>query len=485
MKIGDASLELVQRVSQRLLRNRPKMVKQLERVLVPAEEVIKKPIWGCQMCGQCILHDTGLTCPMGCPKNLRNGPCGGVRPDGMCEVDATKPCVWALGYKRSQKLPWAEHFYQLNPPVDWTLRGSSSWINLVLQRDHRDLIQPRWNGNTLEWKNKPLRTGSKLERRLRAGQFAVTVEIDPPNDVGIDEFIRTARALAPMVDGMNITDNTRATIHMSSLAAAALLTHEGLEPVMQITCRDRNQLALQSDLLGASALGIQNVLCLTGDYPTLGDHKWAKPVFDIDSVNLIRYARQMCDQAIYMNRQPIKNPPRLFIGGADAPLTEPRDFRPHRLAKKVAAGVDFVQSQLIFDIAGLRQYMQNVRDMGLDKHVAILIGVGVLPGPKTARMINENVPGLEIPEWVIERMERLPKEKHRDEGIAIAIEMVQQIREIEGVAGIHLTAMFQKGKAEAIQAIGEAVGFLPREPLPDLLELPVMVSAPAIVPAAE
>lgn len=479
MNLGDASLKFVQRISQRLLSNRPKTVKQFERVLVPVEEVIKKPVWGCQMCGQCILHDTGLTCPMGCPKNLRNGPCGGVRSDGTCEVDPNKPCVWALGYERSQRLPWPEHMYQLNPPLDWTLKGTSSWINLLLERDHRDLIKPPWNGNTLEWKNKPLRAGSRLERRLRANQFAVTVEIDPPNDTGTDEFMKMAHALGPMVDAMNITDNTRATVHMSSLAAAALLTHAGLEPVMQITCRDRNRLALQGDLLGASALGVQNVLCLTGDYPTLGDHKWARPVFDLDSVNLIRYTREMCDQALFMNRQPIKNPPRLFLGGADAPLTEPRYFRPHRLAKKVAAGVDFIQSQLIFDIPAFRQYMQAVRDMGLHKHVAILVGVGVLPGPKTAHRINESVPGLEIPEWVIQRMEGVPKEKRRTEGIAIAIEIIQQLREIEGVAGVHITAMFHEGKPEAIQAIGEAVGFLPREPLPDLPTLPVIAAAPA------
>lgn len=466
-------MNVIQRLARSLLGNRPNAVKTLERVLIPVEEAIKKPVFGCQMCGQCILHDTGLTCPMGCPKNLRNGPCGGVRPDGMCEVGASKPCVWALGYRRSQHLPWPEHFYQHNPPVDWTLKGTSSWVNVLLGLDHRDLIKPPWRGNTLEWKDKPLRSGSTLERRLRAGEFAVTVEIDPPNDAGIDEFLALARALSPLVDAMNVTDNTRATVHMSSLAAAALLTHAGMEPVMQITCRDRNQLALQSDLLGASALGVQNMLCLTGDYPTLGDHKWAKPVFDIDSVNLITYARQMCDQAVFMNRQPIKTPPRLFIGGADAPLTEPRDFRPHRLAKKVAAGADFVQSQLIFDVAGFRQYMQNVRDLGLHKHVAILPGVGVLPGVKTARMIHESVPGLEIPEWVIKRLEGVPKEKQRAEGVAIAIEIVQQLREIEGVAGVHLTAMYQKGKAEAIQTIGEAAGFLPRPPLSWPVEAPV------------
>ena len=431
----------------------------------PAEELIKRPVFGCQMCGQCIQHDTVLTCPMGCPKNLRNGPCGGVYADGSCEVDPSKPCVWALGYERSNRLPWTEQFYQINPPVDWTLKGTSSWINLALERDHRDLIRPPSYGNPLAWEDRPIRAGSKLEQRLRAGQFAVTVEVDPPDDVGIDAFMEMAHTLAPLVDAMNITDNTRALVHMSSLAAAALLTHAGLEPVMQITCRDRNQLALQADLLGAAALGIKNVLCLTGDYPTLGDHKWAKPVFDIGSINLITYAKQMCDQAVFMNGQPIKTPPRLFIGGAAAPLTEPREFRPHRLAKKVTAGADFIQTQLVFDVDGFREYMKAVRDLGLHEQVAILPGVGVLPGPKTARMINEKVPGLEVPEWVIERMEGVSKEKRRAEGVAIAIETVQQIREIEGVSGVHLTAMFKKGKADAIQAIGEAAGLLPRPAL--------------------
>ncbi len=471
-------MNVFQRVAQSLFGNRPRAVKALEQVLIPLEEVIKKPVWGCQMCGQCILHDTGLTCPMGCPKNLRNGPCGGVRSDGSCEVDPAKPCVWALGYKRSQRLPWAEHFTQLNPPVDWTLKGSSSWINVLLERDHRDLIRPPVRNNVLEWKDRGLRSGSTLERRLLAGEFAVTVEIDPPTDAAIGDFLQMAHGLAPLVDGMNITDNTRATVHMSSLAAAALLTHAGLEPVMQITCRDRNRLALQSDVLGAAALGVQNVLCLTGDYPTLGDHKWAKPVFDIDSVNLIRYTRQMCDRAVFMNQQPIRVPPRLFIGGADAPLTEPRDFRPQRLAKKVAAGVDFIQTQLIFDVEAFRGYMRRVRELGLHKQVAILPGVGVLPGAKTARMINAHVPGLEIPESVIIRLEGVSKDRQRAEGIAIASEIVQQMQQIEGVAGVHLTAMYQKGKVEAIQAVGEAAGILPR-PAPSWLAM-----APAMEPVA-
>ncbi len=455
----------LQSIAQSLLKGRPKTVKALERVLGPAEELVKRPVWGCQMCGQCILHDTGLTCPMGCPKNLRNGPCGGVYADGSCEVDPSKSCVWALSYQRSKRLPWSEHFYQLNPPVDWTLKGSSSWINVALELDHRDLIRPLSYGNPLAWGDRPIRAGSKLEQRLRAGQFAVTVEIDPPDDVGTDDFLEMARALDPLVDAMNITDNTRALVHMSSLAAATLLTHAGLEPVMQITCRDRNQLALQGDLLGASALGVKNVLCLTGDYPTLGDHKSAKPVFDIGSINLITIARQMCDQAVFMNQQPIKTPPRLFIGGAAAALTEPREFRPHRLAKKVAAGADFVQTQLVFDVDGFREYMHAVRDLGLHEQVAILPGVGVLPGPKTARMINEKVPGLDVPEWVIERLEGVPKGKRRAEGVAIAVETVQQIREIQGVSGVHLPAMFKKGKLEAIQAIGEAAALLPRPPL--------------------
>jgi len=299
---------------------------------------------------------------------------------------------------------------------------------------------------------------SQLERRLRAGGFAVTVEVDPPSDAETNGFLETARALAPLVDAINITDNTRATVHMSSLAAAALLTQAALEPVMQITCRDRNRLALQADLLGAAALGVKNVLCLTGDYPTLGDHKWAKPVFDIDSINLIAYARQLCDDKILMNNRPMKAAPRFLLGAADAPLTEPRDFRPQRLAKKIAAGADFIQTQLIFDIEGFRTYMMRVRDMGLHERAAILAGVGVLPGPKTAQMINQNVAGLEVPPAIIRRMQGVPAEKRRAEGLAIAVELSQQIAEIEGVAGLHLTAMFRTGKAEAVQEVIESAG---------------------------
>jgi 5,10-methylenetetrahydrofolate reductase len=195
----------------------------------------------------------------------------------------------------------------------------------------------------------------------------------------------------------------------------------------------------------------------------------------------------MCDRAVFMNRQPMKVPPRLFIGGADAPLTEPRDFRPHRLGKKVVAGADFIQTQLIFDVDGFREYMRQVRDLGLHRKVAILPGVGVLPGVKTARAINANVPGLTIPDDVIRRLEAAPKERQRDEGIAIATEIVQALQGIEGVAGVHLTAMFQKGKADAIQAIGEAAGLLPRPSLAWTLdgEGAMTVARPADEPASK
>ncbi len=322
-------------------------------------------------------------------------------------------------------------------------------------------------------------SGSRLEQVLRAGHFAVTGELGPPQSADGDEIRKKAKLLIGNCDAVNITDNQTAIVRMSSIGAGTIVVQEGLEPVIQMTCRDRNRLAIQSDLLGAYALGMKNLLCLSGDHQTFGNHPTAKNVFDMDSVQLTHMVKGMRDEKIFQCGEAFKGQePCFFIGAAAAPFADPIPFRPYRLAKKVEAGADFIQTQLIYDIAAFKQYMEKVRELGLHEKTYILAGVGPLKSPGMARYMKNNVPGLLVPDELIERMtaagapwadipkEDLTKEDKRArsdawkaEGIQICIELIQQIREIEGIAGVHIMAIEWE---EAVQPIAEGAGLLPR-----------------------
>lgn len=321
--------------------------------------------------------------------------------------------------------------------------------------------------------------GSTLERVLRAGHFAVTGELGPPQSADGDVIRQKAALLKGACDGVNITDNQTAIVRMSSIGAGTIVVQEGLEPIIQMTCRDRNRLAIQSDLLGAYALGMRNLLCLSGDHQTFGNHPTAKNVFDMDSVQLIQTVAAMRDKGIFQCGEAFKGTePRFFIGAAAAPFADPIDFRPYRLAKKVNAGADFVQTQLIYDVDAFKVYMEKVRKLGLHEKIYILAGVGPLKSPGMARYMKDNVPGLLVPDELIERMTQagapwagkskddLTKEDKKAraqawqaEGIRICIELIQQIRAIEGVAGVHIMAIEWE---DAVRPIAEGAGLLPR-----------------------
>ena len=321
--------------------------------------------------------------------------------------------------------------------------------------------------------------GSNLERILRAGHFAVTGELGPPQSADGSVIREKAALLKGACDAVNITDNQTAIVRMSSIGAGAIVVQEGLEPIIQMTCRDRNRLAIQSDLLGAYALGMRNLLCLSGDHQTFGNHPNAKNVFDMDSIQLVQMVATMRDERVFQCGDPFKGQePRFFIGAAAAPFADPIDFRPYRLAKKVRAGANFIQTQLIYDIEAFKVYMEKVRQLGLHEQTYILAGVGPLKSPGMARYMKNNVPGLLVPDALIERMEgagapwagkskdELTKEDKqaraeawKAEGIKICIELIQQLREIEGVAGVHIMAIEWE---EAVRPIAEGAGLLPR-----------------------
>lgn len=307
--------------------------------------------------------------------------------------------------------------------------------------------------------NEILAPCSKLEEILRAGHFAVTAELNPPDSADPEDVYRAASILANVCDGINAVDASGANVHISSVAMCALLTRAGYEPVYQVTCRDRNRIAIQGDMLGAAAMGVLNILCLTGDDVTAGDQPEAKRVFDFDSIQLLRTARTMRDEAVFLSGRKITSPPCFFLGAAANPFVPPFDWRPQRLAKKIAAGAQFIQTQYSFDLTRFKEYMGQVRDLGLHKQAYILAGVGPLKSAGAAEYMREKVPGVVIPDKIVHRLKKTPKEKQQEEGKRICVELIEEIQEIEGVSGIHIMAYRQE---ELVAEIVEESGLCPR-----------------------
>jgi methylenetetrahydrofolate reductase (NADPH) len=304
-----------------------------------------------------------------------------------------------------------------------------------------------------------MKSGSRLERVLESGRFAVTAELNPPDSADPQAVYERALVLAEVCDGINATDASGANVHMSSVGICALLTRAGYEPIMQVSCRDRNRIAIQGDLLGAAAMGVRNVLCLTGDGVQTGDQPGAKPVFDLDSISLLRTIRTLRDDGHFLSGRKLEVKPRFFLGGASNPFVPPYDYRPLRMAKKVAAGADFIQTQYCFDVPRLKEFMGSVVDLGLNDLVHILVGVGPLRSAKAAEWMRKNVPGVVIPDEIVNRLKGVPPSDQQAEGKQICVEIIQQVREIVGVCGVHVMAYRQE---ELVAEIIEQSGLLPR-----------------------
>jgi methylenetetrahydrofolate reductase (NADPH) len=300
-----------------------------------------------------------------------------------------------------------------------------------------------------------VKTESRLEKVLSAGHFAVTAECGPPKGPDVAVLEEKGKYLLNRVDAVNVTDNQTAIVRMSSIAASAILKGLGHEPILQMVTRDRNRIALQSDLFGAYALGIRNVLCLTGDHHCFGNQREAVGVFDLDSIQLLKTVRDMRDEGKIIGGEDIRVPPKLFIGAAANPFADPVNWRAIRLAKKVEAGADFIQTQCIFNMDRFLQFMNQARDMGLTEKVSILAGITPMKNVGMARYMASKVAGMDVPEALIQRMAGVPKDKQADEGIKIAVETIQQVREIKGVAGVHLMAIEWEQKVpEILEAAG-------------------------------
>ena len=304
-----------------------------------------------------------------------------------------------------------------------------------------------------------LKTESKLERILASGQLAVTAECGPPRGSDPEVILKKGELLRDYVDAVNVTDNQTSVTRLSSLAACIHLKLMGVEPVLQMVTRDRNRIALQSDILGAASFDISNVLCLSGDHQVFGDCPDGQNVFDLDSMQLLQTVRHMRDSGKFINGDDIKRPPRMFVGAAANPFAEPFRIRVPRLAKKIAAGAEFIQTQCIYNLDRFEKWMEGVRDRGLHEKVYILAGITPLKSVGMARYMKSSVPGMDVPEEIINRLAGVPKGKQAEEGIVICLETIERLREVRGVCGFHIMAIEWE---EKVPEIVERAGLIRR-----------------------
>ena len=305
----------------------------------------------------------------------------------------------------------------------------------------------------------------RFERVLRAGQFAVTAEIAPPDSADPADVYQRAALFDGYVDAINATDSSGANCHMSSMGICSLLTRRGYAMILQQSCRDRNRIAMQGDILGAAAMGVCNILCLSGDGVESGDHPEAKPVFDMDSISALSMVRHMRDEQQFLSGRTINSPPRLFLGAAANPFAPPLDFRPHRMAKKIAAGAQFIQTQYCFDVERFKTFMAQARDLGLLEQAYVLAGVGPLASAKAADWIRKNVAGVHIPDAVIDRLAGAQDQKQ--EGVDLCVDLIEQVREIEGVSGVHIMAYRMEDRiGEIVTRSNALAGREPWQPNP-------------------
>lgn len=462
-----------------------------QRMLATVERWVKGPLFGCRMCGNCLLQETAFICPMECPKGARNGPCGGSTPE-RCYVDETRPCIWYRIYDRSFKLGREEKLLEVLPPLDWEKTGSETWGDVftqlrkvgvrksargLLSRDPQQRFQawegifqpvrqPEWWRGDAEYHppayNEPV---SELERRLRAGQFVVTCEVAPPLSVSTGKLASNIDLVRPHVAAINFTDSPSSTPRMSSWACSTLAIQHGAEPVMQIAARDRTRVGLQSEVIGAAALGVRNILCLSGDSMRLAPTPRGRmDVLDIDSIQMLWILRRMRDDGRYLDGRSIKTPPSYFLGAAAAPFASEPRFQAIREHKKVNAGAQFFQTNLVFDVPRLETWLNELAKRDILDKVFILAGISPLKSYKMAAYMDKEVPGVFIPQPILQRMQAAG-EGAEEEGVQIALELVEQVRALQGIHGIHLMAV---GWEEIVPRIVSEAGLAaPRLPVPE------------------
>jgi len=439
------------------------------RALAKIEIAVKGPLFGCRMCGNCLLQETAFICPMECPKGLRNGPCGGSTPE-KCYVDESRPCIWYKIFERSVKMGREEMLLEVLPPLDWDKAGTESWGDVydqakkvgvkniisgftnreegsaskTLDSIFRPVRQPDWwQGDSQYHAPKYTEPASELERRLKAGEFVVAAEVAPPISIKTDKLKQNIEMIKPYVTAINFTDNPSATPRMSSLACSKLAVDMGAEPVMQVAARDRTRVGMQSEVIGASALGMRNILCITGDSMALGPSpRGQMGILDMDSVQMLWILRRLRDEAKYLDGREIKSPPQYFLGAAASPFASNMKFQALREEKKVNAGAQFFQTNVVLDADALDEWLNEIAKRNILDKVYIMIGLTPLKNYKTAAYMNNRVPGVFVPEKILKRMENAKdKGNEQEEGVQITLELIEKIKTKQGVHGIHLMAV--------------------------------------------
>lgn len=435
-----------------------------KRLLALTERVVKGPLFGCRMCGNCLLQETAFICHMACPKGIRNGPCGGVT-DGRCYVDPTRRCAWHLIYERSRRMHREHKLLEVLPPVDWDRAGTETWGEVVRtarmtglrriflpagrqgktlgealeEKVFRPIRQPAWWMGDAEY-HPPAVTvpQSALEQELRSGRFVVTAEVTPPLTAATARLREKILTVMPFVAAINFTDGSSAVPRMSSAACSAVAASLGADPVMQISARDNNRNSLQSQAIGANAIGVHNILCLSGDSPRVGPAPRSNMnIIDVDSVQMLWILRRMRDEGIYLDGREIKNRPQLFLGAAAAPFAQDPKLQVIRDRKKINAGAQFLQTNLVFDPDRLDPWLEQMEKEGLLDRVSILVGISPLKSLSLARYLNERIPGVTVPERVMKRLADAG-DHFAEESIAITAETLVKLRAKKGVSGVHI-----------------------------------------------
>ncbi len=446
------------------------------RLLAAIERIVKGPLFGCRMCGNCLLQETAFICPMECPKGLRNGPCGGSTPE-HCYVDETRPCIWYKIFERSFRLKREEKLMEVLPPMDWDKAGTETWGDVVRQvrkvgttrflkgmlssnkvrryetweSVFRPVRQPEWWNGDSEYHPPAYDVpASELEWRLRNGEFVFTVEIIPPLGADVTKIRKNIEMAKPWAAAVNFTDNPSATPRMTGMTCCKEASGLGVDTVLQITARDHNRYSLQSKVLGAAGLGIKNILCITGDNPSTGPGpRGIMEILDLDSVQMLWILRRMRDEGKYLDGREIKNRPSFFLGAAASPFAAKPEFQAIRELKKVNAGAQFLQTNLVFDPNGFETWLEQLYKRDILGKVYILAGIAVLKSLNMALHLNKCIPGVKVPGEIIKRIEKAGASA-QEEGILIAIELTEKIGRMRGVHGIHLTTMGNEHLVERI-----------------------------------
>jgi methylenetetrahydrofolate reductase (NADPH) len=457
-----------------------------EHALRVLEYSVKGPLFGCRMCGNCLLQETALICPMECPKGLRNGPCGGSTSE-TCYVDPSRPCIWYKIYERSFEWGREDLLLEVLPPLDWEQAGKDSWsaifknaANIGVKKLFSGLLSKETRAQTWDGIFRPVRQpawwqgdskyhapaytepASDLQRRLVAGEFVVTCEVTPPLSSSTDKLIRNIDMVKSLVTAVNFTDNQSAMPRMTSWACSQVAMNQGAEPVLQMSARNRSRGSVQSEVIGATALGVRNVLCVTGDSAKLSPSpRDNMQINDLDAIQMLWVLRRIRDEGKYLDGREIKNPPMFFLGAAASPFSSNVKFQALRELKKVNAGAQFFQTNLIFDINGMENWLNELAKRNVLDKVYILAGVTPIKSLKMAQKLAD-VPGVYLPKNILERIEVADKSgKAQEEGIQIALEIIGKIKgyEKQGIHGIHLMPV---GWDEVIPRIVTEAGLAPK-----------------------